>query len=51
VKAELKKLEKDSPNKIKIEPLPSKERKRGGLYVDYQHYKAGNRIISIVFKE
>jgi hypothetical protein len=50
LKDQLKHLEKNNKNKIEIKELPSKRRNRGGLYIDYKHFRENDRIISIAFR-
>jgi hypothetical protein len=50
LKDQLKHLEKNNKNKIVIKELPGKRRNRGGLYIDYKHFRESDRIISITFR-
>jgi hypothetical protein len=45
--SQLKRMEKEA--KIEIKELPGKKRNRGGLYIDYKHFKAHDRIITVEF--
>lgn len=48
VKSEMKELEKNG--QLVVMSLPGRERKRGGFYNDYTHYKSGDRIVTITFR-
>lgn len=50
LKSQLKHIEKDDKNKIEIKELPGKRRNKGGLYIDYKHFKESNRIITVTFR-
>ncbi|MGA7577427.1 MAG: three-Cys-motif partner protein TcmP [Desulfobaccales bacterium] len=48
IKKELTKLENDG--EIEIIELPTKKRKRKGFYINYDHYRVRDRIISVTFR-
>ena len=50
LKSHLKSIEQNNKSKIEITPLPGKKRNRGGHYIDYKHFKEGDRILTVTFK-
>ena len=50
LKNQLKSIEKNDERKIEIKEIPGKKRNRGGLYIDYKHFKENDRIITVIFR-
>lgn len=50
LKSQIKALEKSDADSIEIKEITGKKRNRGGLYVDYKHFKEGNRIITVTLR-
>lgn len=50
VKQQIKTMEKANNGKVDITALPGKQRNRGGLYIDYKHYRETDRVISMTFR-
>lgn len=50
LRKQLKHIEKNDNSKIEIKQLPGKKRNKGGLYIDYRHFKESDRIITVTFR-